>query len=983
MDLKINNLNEVIVKVNNGTGIILKLETERKCYVLTAYHNVKDSIKNKEFIRLFSDKDIPCSQIGEPIVYTDSDFALLEIDYISQKIPIVNFEKNINPDDEITFIGYPDKANKDRKRLNGRVIEWNDKTAVNVTEENIQGSFIEKEKTNEVLIGFSGSGVLKKNAENLTLIGILKSLPEENFDYKEISCVPIDLILSSIPTKRMLLNEVNLDSINILKKVILGKRDFKNLSENEGEKSSKELIHYEYFHYTDGNIEKGYIFLGKNITNKNVFKNIKEKMTKDKIKVLDIFLLKAFSLNGHLIDKKKDITKNLKEFGLVRIVNNNIHYIDDFIWENTIENDLDTDITHTREDFVDQMIYNENTEKIELSLNILKNDIKYEDNPISVIYGSGGVGKTTLCNALEDNINIDAKIRKKVFYIKGEKIVDILAERNQSSLEIKTLNDLYTLYKGENNFSDFDNELFRLNYISGNIIVIIDAIEEIESALGDKFVLKSFLQSLKKLNENYFCTKIIITTREPFYIKIKDKDKDIGLNIQYFKLLGFTSEDLQSFLIKRYDNDNDRNKVKACIDENSLFDQVSGGHIIPLFVDWVCKIIDRPNSNRSTETKYFLKNITIDKLLIKLINREIVKQSLSLNLDEMFKFLEEIIIEHNGIISKNDFKEYIEIEIGDKKIDNYIKNPLFNTDDESIKIKYDILLDFIKARSLRYKLINNQTTVVKLLKTCFDGKNELSRSFVKIFTHDNTLSKFQYQIKHLIELIKKDEFENSREKEDIKKSISALLYLSTELLIQKKEKTEYSSLLKKLYNNDTHISYLFIYGDFYPLDFTGLTIRESEFIKFINFQKCIFAENTSFSYSHFKDINISKSDSITSKLFDYCQYTNSNIEEMTKEVDDKKSNKEVELYKDISAICKKIGESQKLQKVFENEKTIKSNIKTKKFLSTLVDVELLVEKNFKNEIMYRVNQKYYDELPDMKLGDFPPELRERINEAFN
>ena len=36
MNLEINNLNEIIVKVNEGSGIVLKFEADKKCYVLTA-----------------------------------------------------------------------------------------------------------------------------------------------------------------------------------------------------------------------------------------------------------------------------------------------------------------------------------------------------------------------------------------------------------------------------------------------------------------------------------------------------------------------------------------------------------------------------------------------------------------------------------------------------------------------------------------------------------------------------------------------------------------------------------------------------------------------------------------------------------------------------------------------------------------------------------------------------------------------------------
>jgi len=204
MILDINNLNKIIVKVDGGSGILLKFESDKKCYILTAYHNIEGSIENDEKIELLDDINNFYSIVGNPYFDKDNDFALLEIEYMNKDIPLIKCDKNILPDDKIIFMGYPDKGEEKRKDLSGKVNEWNrTKTAIKIIEENIQGSFVEKEYTNEVIVGFSGSGVFKKDGQELSLIGILKSLPEEDFDYKEISCVPIEEILKFIQNKNL------------------------------------------------------------------------------------------------------------------------------------------------------------------------------------------------------------------------------------------------------------------------------------------------------------------------------------------------------------------------------------------------------------------------------------------------------------------------------------------------------------------------------------------------------------------------------------------------------------------------------------------------------------------------------------------------------------------------------------------------------------------------------------------------------------
>lgn len=91
-----------------------------------------------------------------------------------------------------------------------------------------------------------------------------------------------------------------------------------------------------------------------------------------------------------------------------------------------------------------------------------------------------------------------------------------------------------------------------VNYISGNIIVVIDGIEEIESYMEENLDLQKFLTSLKKLDESFLKTKVIITTREHFLDKIKKIDSENNLNIQYFRLQGFTKDNLEKFLSEKY-----------------------------------------------------------------------------------------------------------------------------------------------------------------------------------------------------------------------------------------------------------------------------------------------------------------------------------------------------------------------------------------------------------------------------------------------
>jgi hypothetical protein len=190
-----------VVKVNEGSGILIK--NSNQCYVLTAYHNIKNSILYNEDIKIKNDKNKKLF-IQKYYYQEDKDIALFEVDCIAN-ISVFRFDNNIKANDEITFIGYPNKGKGKRKRLHGFVDEWNDKNSIKVRGYN--ASSLEDEPTKEIIVGFSGSAVFKINDNKVSFIGLLKSLPEINLPYNEISCVSIKNILYFIENNGLFILE--------------------------------------------------------------------------------------------------------------------------------------------------------------------------------------------------------------------------------------------------------------------------------------------------------------------------------------------------------------------------------------------------------------------------------------------------------------------------------------------------------------------------------------------------------------------------------------------------------------------------------------------------------------------------------------------------------------------------------------------------------------------------------------------------------
>lgn len=743
--------------------------------------------------------------------------------------------------------------------------------------------------------------------------------------------------------------------------------------------NSKEGIHYEYYSYLNRRRECGYLFLGNNIINKNIFTSFKKNQKNPE--ELEIFLVKKKE-NNRVVDKKKDIEEHIRKNNWVRKVDGNIHYIDDFVWENTIDETTSSD-SSKRNDFIDQFIYNEDGSNTDiLSLEFFKKEIDNQDIPISIVYGGGGIGKTTFCDALEDMINNDENIRKKVFYIKGERVVKLLT----ANKGINSLDDLYEIYKEELNFQ-ITQEEFNLNYITGNVVVIIDAIEEIDSKLGEEFNLKSFFESLLTLNQRFYSTKIIITTREHVYKKIKEinlKNNDI----QYLQLFGFTEKNLETFLQEKYKEDKKKKlEVENFIKENNLFNK---NNIIPLFVNLVCEIIDRPNlSSQEYNFKYFLET-PLDKLLKFLMIREKDRQSLNMDLDDIFELLEYIILECNNLILKEDLKDHVDAYEDD--LAKYLDNPLFIYNGRNIKIKYDVLYDFVKSRSLRYKILNAEKykkIFSNLLKECYLGQNELFIQSKEILKGEVSVINYQVILQSFIDNLSDSDIKNY-EQENIKKSISAILYLAFETLIEKKDNREYTELLVKLFKVNT-IQHLYIYGDFYSLNFSDLTIINSTFYQYKNFKKSIFPEiknnkkiifkNTKFNYT---DIGSSKTKIINTFFDKDCKYIDSDIEEIAKETSTEVERKINEIKEDIKILCNFLTSKKSINIIKLNcENKMNYRKKIEKFLSWLAGIKFLDEVVGKSkETQYKINSKYRDNIPNIKLGIFPSEIEKEI-ENFN
>lgn len=265
------------------------------------------------------------------------------------------------------------------------------------------------------------------------------------------------------------------------------------------------------------------------------------------------------------ISTKNEITSNnSKHYATIAeshgIDNFFIADIGKFIYKRIVEKNIAASLISPPDNYVDQIVYRDNNTSIEGS-KYARTFIYGKDNaagqvkPISIILGQGGIGKTTFCLSLANMINNAARTDKRMFLITKTDILN-----NFSGEAIDSISKLYMEYTRNRSGQSRPilHETFSLSLSCGSIILMIDGIDEIESALGDKFKMDSFLQSIQDLNESLESCRVLITSRD------SNSSRYLGIeNSEILYIKGFSTSDIMEYTA------NDTPQVRARIVEFS------------------------------------------------------------------------------------------------------------------------------------------------------------------------------------------------------------------------------------------------------------------------------------------------------------------------------------------------------------------------------------------------------------------------------
>jgi len=628
--------------------------------------------------------------------------------------------------------------------------------------------------------------------------------------------------------------------------------------------SEKKRIKYEYWEVKNPSPQY-FLILFDNI---NIKETVEHFISKQTYLPTELTILRS---------KSSGYTEKIFQDHKIKIKINEFSF-SDYIWDYCIDDEAKT-AEELYEDsyFIDQKVYRlEGNQRtiLENSLEYIENKFLIDDNfkPIQLLIAPGGMGKSTLCHVVVNNIN--KTINRRAIFIQSESIKRYGDQDFLANFAIESIYDLYEIYskikKTKGGIGSFMNKrIFDLSLLCGNIVVVIDGLDEIIGFFQEKFNVNAFFKSLVCLNQELGRSNIIITSRE-YYWRNNQLFEKYKNDIDEIYLLGFDDHTLEDYFKKRFythpKKEECKSLAKKYISSSLLSDE---GTMVPFFVDVISQVVqDEVDSNESKFTYDFPKrdyksnDSLIDYLIYALLNREKVRQAYDINLSDFVNMFKDIASEYNGFVEHEQLNEIIELHFNTKSdeiLEKMLLNPLLISSNGGVKFKYDFLTNYFISLYLIEGICSKSEseTFLTHLSRLYDGKNQIIKDLINYFEskNDDLFLNARQILDTLLSLHKKTSAKNKLT--IYEKAISALMHLTQTakgLTVEKSTRTE---LIKYIYNSDDKIEYLFIYGSFYSFDLTNTEVWHSKFHNYSNIFKCKF-DNTKFFYTDFNDIILTK-----------------------------------------------------------------------------------------------------------------------------
>ncbi|MFC0242977.1 NACHT domain-containing protein [Rhodopseudomonas telluris] len=513
-------------------------------------------------------------------------------------------------------------------------------------------------------------------------------------------------------------------------------------------KESASRLFYDYVTVDlGGGLSRGFLFLRSRSAIERCLVDLLNELGNRPPDSLSIVTPRVYRNTGDAVDRKKsigDIIESLRNPWLLKR-QPDVVYFDEFVWKNclpdavrkiqTMQSEVPSFIPQTLEPQLQISVGDRNISSIDsINYTRLVLDEAHKCNPVQVVTGPAGIGKTTFCDHVHSFVNSNRQ--KKVIFISATDFRDIATHD-----PVTSVSDLYKLAVTNSSIGDeasVEIQNFEINLSCGNFVLIIDGFDELESHLGGSLIFDRFMESLQELEDCFHRVFVILTVRD-YAIERFER-----LNyVSVLRLRGFTKNDTDRYFSNRLGSQDISTAQRLLAEFRTTKADKGEAITIPLYASLICDYLSEdPATEKISEysgSSYFEFGGPLDVLVKKIVDREIVKQSLgAIKSDDFFEIMIDIIRSPQMSITTELLSDYVLLcgrLDGGLSSNKLHSNPFLQYTDGAVKFKYDSLANFFKSRLLYRRIRDGVFSVgppLEFMADLYRGQGPLFEELLKV-----------------------------------------------------------------------------------------------------------------------------------------------------------------------------------------------------------------------------------------------------------
>ncbi|WP_080415072.1 NACHT domain-containing protein [Burkholderia ubonensis] len=556
--------------------------------------------------------------------------------------------------------------------------------------------------------------------------------------------------------------------------------------------------------------------------------------------------------------------------------------------------------------------------------------------PICVILGQGGVGKTTFCNSIVKLMNGVSDSPQHLMLVTKSDIM-----KNYSGNSINTISDLYREYarSSESIGRLIGENSFELALSCGSIVMVIDGIDEIESACGERFDMSSFVESIATLNGSLQSCRVILTSRDVG----ADRFEALS-NADVVVLKGFDSDDVAEYLTRiPSEGQKELRKFIPKIQGISQF-------INPYLLNVAHRFLLSSTGSEHLFLSSELLNLDdpFEYVLARALQREIEKQTKGLTIDDYYEFLSYVVVDCSNSVTLGDFEEYIRTILtrgrvveGDAVSNPYLKFFLFEKSNGRVKVSHEEFVAQILLNRAIHIFMNEGALgvqdIIQLENIFGESDNDafgiVQRLNEKLRGTSSNHDHVNKKIKSAIDSIKSDSSMAraiKRQRAVYALHIFAFSYNGARGIDECRQ-------VMDMIHYPGKIDRLYVLGDFPQVDYSGCTVTNSEFRNFGGFLLSRFDSKTSFQSCRFTNCSARyKKSGIPLGIFDKtCQFDDA-MKAVLASSEEKVSDVAFRVKSDVKQILKAMRHGLGFAPMSENKIKMQTNLASERGYETFL-----------------------------------------------